>query len=142
MTESEKPATTIPAVEPKVETPKKISITNLLHIIYITFTIGIIFGMIPFLGWIMSFVPIAGVMLAHIKKPEAKDPIEISHFDWQIKTFWVSFVATIIGYFTIPVFGLGIIILIARSIWSIYRIIKGWLALYEGKGVYPINWLF
>jgi len=57
-----------------------------------------------------------------------------SHYRWQIRTFWfaalwlivaVAFVLTLVG---VP---LGFGILIAVTVWLIYRIARGWLRLVD-----------
>jgi uncharacterized membrane protein len=45
----------------------------------------------------------------------------------------------VIGFVLLWV-GIGFLILAAVSIWTLYRIIKGWLFLYEGKPIAPRAW--
>ncbi|MGM7319271.1 hypothetical protein [Idiomarina sp. ST10R2A5] len=57
-----------------------------------------------------------------------------SHFNWLIKTFWVGVIGTIIGIILLFVV-IGYLVLLAVTIWVIYRVIRGWLALSENKPV-------
>jgi uncharacterized membrane protein len=56
------------------------------------------------------------------------------HFRWQIRTFWIALLWGVIGMLTVPLI-IGWFILLGTSIWAIYRIVKGALALNEGKPV-------
>ncbi|MDX8400480.1 MAG: hypothetical protein R8K20_09575 [Gallionellaceae bacterium] len=58
-----------------------------------------------------------------------------SHFLWQIRTFWWSVLWGVLGVVLTLVL-LGFFILIADGIWVLYRIIKGWLKLNDGKPMY------
>jgi uncharacterized membrane protein len=58
-----------------------------------------------------------------------------SHFLWQIRTFWYGLLWGVIGMLLL-VLVVGYFILIANTIWLLYRIIKGWLRLSEGKEMY------
>ena len=58
-----------------------------------------------------------------------------SHFRWQIRTFWFGLLWSVLGILTF-IFGIGWFVLIANSLWLIYRILKGWLNLYDNKPMY------
>ncbi|MDX8381530.1 MAG: hypothetical protein R8M14_05405 [Ghiorsea sp.] len=79
---------------------------------------------------------IAAVVINYIKKEDVQGTWLESHFLWQIRTFWYGFLWGIIGLATFFI-AIGYFVLIANSIWLVYRIIKGWLRLTEGKSMYP-----
>ncbi len=79
---------------------------------------------------------IAAVVVNYIKKEDVRGTWLESHFLWQIRTFWYGLLWGILGV-VLFVFVLGYFILIANTIWLLYRIIKGWLRLSEGKEMYP-----
>jgi uncharacterized membrane protein len=76
---------------------------------------------------------IVGVIVAYIKRDDAKGTIWESHFANQIEAFWVWLVLAVVGVFTIWVFGLGLVILGIAFIWFLYRTIKGLLRAVENK---------
>ncbi len=76
---------------------------------------------------------IAGLIVAYVKRGEARGTIWESHFDNQISTFWATFVLCIVGALTIVVFGLGLLILGAAFVWFLYRTVKGLVAAIEWK---------
>ena len=78
---------------------------------------------------------IAAVILNYVKKEDVQGTWLASHFRWQIRTFWFGLLWGIIGVISFFLV-VGYFILIANAIWVIYRIIKGWLRLSEGKAMY------
>lgn len=58
-----------------------------------------------------------------------------SHFRWQIRTFWITLAWSIVGIVTLFVF-IGLFVLGVAAMWFLYRAIKGWIELSEGKPMY------
>jgi uncharacterized membrane protein len=86
-------------------------------------------------SFVVGITLIAAVMVNYIKRDDVKGTWLESHFRWQIRTFWFVLLWAFLGFVTFIV-GLGVIILAVDVIWLLYRIIKGWLALADGKGMY------
>ena len=78
---------------------------------------------------------LVGVIVNYVKRDDVRDTWLDSHFDWQIRTFWFTFLWISLGVLTLGL-GIGFFILIANSVWFIYRIVKGWLNLNDGKEMY------
>jgi uncharacterized membrane protein len=78
---------------------------------------------------------IAAVIINYIKKEDVAGTWLESHFRWQIRTFWYGLLYGVIGGITF-FFIVGWLILMADLVWVIYRIVKGWLRLSEGKPMY------
>lgn len=76
-----------------------------------------------------------GVIVNYVKLEDARDTWLETHFRWQIRTFWFAFLWGTIGILTLGL-GIGLLILTANSVWFIYRVIKGWLNLNDGKEMY------
>ena len=70
-----------------------------------------------------------------MKRDDVVNTLYESHFRWQIRTFWFSLLWSVIGGITTLIV-IGIPILGVTLIWYIYRIVKGWLRLSEGKPMY------
>jgi uncharacterized membrane protein len=84
------------------------------------------------LSFFMGITSFIGVLIAHIKKDDAKDSWLYSHYKWQIRSFWWTFLWCIVG--TVLLFvGIGYLIILAALGWFIYRITKGWLRLLEDR---------
>ena len=105
--------------------PKDAAAYKLAHIIYalqaISFFVGITL--------------IVAVIINYVKRNEVKGSWLESHFRWQIRTFWYVILWAVLGGFTLSI-GIGLFILSFATIWMIYRIIKGWLYLYDKKELY------
>ncbi|SHK32679.1 Uncharacterized membrane protein [Marinobacter antarcticus] len=96
---------------------------NLAVVVYI------LQGLSFFLGGITGLV---GVIINYVKLDDVRDTWVESHFRWQIRTFWVGLLWTVIGAVTTFLI-VGWFILLGISIWLIYRIVKGALALNDGR---------
>lgn len=78
---------------------------------------------------------LVAVIINYIKRDDVRNSWLESHFRWQIRTFWFTLLWMILGYLTLFIL-VGYLVLFANSIWLIYRIIKGWLRLSEGREMY------
>lgn len=113
---------TTPATTENNDTDSLKTITTIVYALQaVSFFIGITF--------------IAAVILNYVKKEDVQGTWLASHFRWQIRTFWFGLLWSIIGFISLIII-VGYFILIANAIWIVYRIIKGWLRLSEGKPMY------
>ncbi|MDO6442651.1 MULTISPECIES: hypothetical protein [unclassified Marinobacter] len=96
---------------------------NLAVVVYI------LQGLSFFLGGITGLV---GVIINYVKQDDVRGTWVEPHFRWQIRTFWIGLLWTVIGVVTTFLI-IGWLILLGISIWVIYRIVKGALALNDGK---------
>ena len=81
------------------------------------------------------------VILNYIKRSEVHGTWLESHFRWQIRTFWFGLLwVGLCVLFIILTFGIGILIawlpLVIVGLWFVYRIVRGWLALRDGRPMY------
>jgi uncharacterized membrane protein len=83
---------------------------------------------------------LVAIILNYVKRSDAEGTPFADHFTWQIRTFWWALLGHIVGFALIWVLGLGFLIIGATWIWTLYRIIKGWLFLYESKTLEPTAW--
>lgn len=95
-----------------------------------------LYALSPLVGGITA---VAAIIINYLKRGELAHTWVSTHIRWQIRTFWTVVVASIIGWILIFVL-IGFPILLAISLWALYRIVKGWLALYEGRPVDPERW--
>ena len=78
---------------------------------------------------------IVAIIINYVKKKDVQGTWLESHFRWQIRTFWFSLLWSLLGAATFLAV-IGYFILVADMIWLIYRIVKGWLYLADGKEMY------
>ena len=76
---------------------------------------------------------IVGVIIAYVKRDDAKGTIWESHFRNQIVAFWGWLLMFVVGCLTIWVFFIGVGIVIVAFAWFLYRTIKGLIRISESK---------
>ncbi len=93
------------------------------------------------LGYFTGISALIGVIIAHIKVDDT-DPVVGTHFQFQIRTFWVGLLFLTIG-FLLSIILIGIPILLWWFVWSLIRIIKGIVRINEYKPIaHPTSWGF
>lgn len=79
-----------------------------------------------------GLMAVAGVIINYLKQDEARNsPLE-AHFSWQIRTFWIALLWAVVGTVTTFLI-IGWFILVGLAIWYIYRVVRGALALNDGR---------
>ncbi len=96
----------------------------LTHVIYCLFALGIL--TLGFLGILI----ISSIIIIYIKRADVDNTIYIAHFEWLLQTFWWSLILGFIGIILIPIY-VGYLFILVTLIWLVYRLIRGWLALFE-----------
>jgi uncharacterized membrane protein len=100
-------------------------------IIYILYLVSLVLGITGLIGLVM----------AYINKGEAPDWLK-SHYQWQIRTFWMGLLYTVIGLITTSIM-IGFLILLLNLVWFIVRCVKGLSALDKQQPLpKPTSWLF
>lgn len=95
-----------------------------IYAIYALFALGI-FGLVPAIG---------GVIMAYAKRNELRSTIYFSHLQFLLKTFWITLIFSIIGYFTL-IFLIGFPILLLTFGWYTFRVVSGFLRLRENHAI-------
>lgn len=95
-----------------------------------------------FIAPLMGLVGIAGLIVAYVKRDDARGTWIESHLTWLIRTFWYSFLWGVIGAVVLVVLGIvligipiALLIWAVASIWVIYRVIRGYLLFKESKPI-------
>jgi uncharacterized membrane protein len=101
------------------------SLVKLTHVIYALDAASLFIGL----------TGIVAIVMAYLKRDEARGSFLESHYTWIIRTFWIGLAGAIVGGATMWMFGLGMIIVGAVIVWYIYRVVKGWLALNDGRAI-------
>ena len=119
------------------------SVLSIAHLVYALHSLAILVGIAGAATVIGSFVgslpSIVAVLLNYVKRSEARGTWAASHYRWQIRTFWYTLLWACIGWaLVITVIGavMGVPILIALTLWLIYRIGRGWLRLRDRRPMY------
>ena len=83
-------------------------------------------------------LPIIAVILNYVKRSDVAGTWLESHFRWQIRTFWFTFLWLIVyGLLIITIIGIPLawIMIALLGLWVGYRVIRGWVALGDGRTV-------
>lgn len=100
------------------------SARNVALVVYALYALSFFYGV----------TGIVGVIVAYVKRGDADGTWVRSHFDWQTGTFWWGLFFSLIGLALIWL-GVGLLILGVVWVWTIYRVVKGWLRLNDGRPV-------
>ncbi len=100
-------------------------------IIYILYFVNIIIG----------FAGIIGVIMAYVNRGDAPDWLK-THYQFQIRTFWIGLLYTVIGLILTYVL-IGVLILLFVVVWWIVRTAKGMKYLDKQEAhPNPTGWMF
>ena len=117
-------------------------LVRLTHIIYLLHGFSVLMGILGPALIITTFLTgwpsIIAVILNYAKCSDVRGTYLESHFSWQIRTFWYTLLWLLIaGLLFVTVIGILVAYILAAGagIWVIYRILRGWLALNEGKSI-------
>jgi uncharacterized membrane protein len=100
--------------------------------------VGLVSSGFPVIAPFLGLIGIAGLIVAYVKRDDARGTWVASHFGWLIRTFWFSFLWAIVGWLLVAtLIGIPIAILVwaVASIWVIYRVIRGYLLFKDSKPV-------
>jgi uncharacterized membrane protein len=89
------------------------------------------------LSFAFGVTALVGLIINYVKRDDVAGTLYESHFNWQIRTFWWGLLWGVLGSILIFALGLGLVVLFVAWIWAIYRVVKGWLKLNDGKPVMP-----
>ena len=131
------PITGKPAVDP--------SLVTYTHVVYALHALSVLIGITGPATIIGSFIfglpSIIAVIMNYVRQSDVRGSWLESHFRWQIRTFWFAVLwmvlAGIVSAPLVLLLGLGVLTFFLAAaivgIWVLYRVIRGWLALRDGR---------
>jgi|SRR5688572_4857785 uncharacterized membrane protein len=87
-------------------------------------------------AFLTGWPSIIAVILNYVKRSDARGTWLDSHFGWQIRTFWWTLLWVVIAWilvFTLIGIVVAIPLVLLVGLWVLYRIIRGWMALAQGR---------
>ena len=126
------------------ESAKEKSLIGWTQLIYGLHAFSLLTGILGAATVIGAFLTgwpsIIAVILNYVKRGDVRGTWLESHFRWQIRTFWFGLLwISLCVLFILFTFGIGILIawlpIGIVSLWFIYRIARGWLALNDRKAM-------
>ncbi len=89
----------------------------------------------------VPFTALIGVIMAYINKSDETTFLQ-SHYQFQIRTFWIGLIYLIIGGI-LTIILIGWIILVFYAVWLIIRCVKGFKYLNDQQPIpNPTSWMF
>jgi uncharacterized membrane protein len=105
---------------------------NMVMIIYILYLVGFATG---------GLTGLIGLIMAYVNRKDAAEWLR-SHYDFQIRTFWIGLLYVVVGALLAMVF-VGWLVLLWYLVWTIVRVVKGMKYLSEQRAVpQPETWGF
>jgi uncharacterized membrane protein len=118
------------------------SLVQLTHIIYglhaVAVGVGITSAATVAGGFVFGLPSLIAVFINYLKRGDVKGTWLESHFRWQIRTFWFTFLWLIVyGLLIVTLIGIPIawILIALLGLWVAYRVIRGWVALADARPV-------
>jgi uncharacterized membrane protein len=121
------------------------SLVGWLNLIYALHALSIVTGILGAATVVGAFLigwpSIIAVVITYLKRSEALGTWLASHFRWLLRTFWYGVLwATLCMASLILTFGIALVVvwipLAILTIWFIYRIARGWSALWSRRPMY------
>ncbi len=120
------------------------SVISVAHIVYGLHALSLVigaFGAATIIGaFVFGWPSIIAVILNYVKRGDARGTWVESHYRWQIRTFWFALLwVLVVGSISLllaPVligFAIWPVGMIGLGIWAIYRIVRGWMNLRDGR---------
>lgn len=92
-------------------------------------------------AFLTGWPSLVAVILNYVKRSDVRGTWLESHFRWQVRTFWYGllWVGSCL-LFVVLTLGIGILVawipLVAVGVWFVYRVVRGWLRLRDGRPMY------
>lgn len=121
------------------------SLVQLTHLIYGLHACAVVVGVSSSVatvagGFVFGLPSLLAVFLNYLKRSDVQGTWLESHFQWQIRTFWFTFLWLIIaGVLMLTIIGIPIaawLLIPVLGLWVGYRVVRGWIAL---AGVRPVD---
>ncbi len=119
------------------------SLVQLTHVIYGLHAVAVVIGVTSSAtvagGFVFGLPSLIAVFLNYLKRGDVSGTWLESHFRWQIRTFWFTFLwLAVYGLLIITIVGIPLawILIALLGLWVGYRVVRGWLAL---SGVQPVG---
>ena len=124
------------------------SLVTWTHAIYLLHALSLLTGILGAATVIGSFLigwpSLIAVILNYVKRSDVRGTWLESHFRWQIRTFWFGLLwALLCLFFVFATLFVGVLVvwlpLGILTLWFIYRVVRGWLALNDGREMYAVS---
>ena len=131
---------------PAVPTPTSNIPVSTTLVVYILFALAAVVALVGhgmLVGApLLTIIGIVAVIIAYVKRDDARGTWAESHLTWLIRTFWWSFLWNCVGWLVLITLGIiligfqiAIAIWVITTIWVIYRLVRGYLYFKDSKPI-------
>ncbi len=89
-------------------------------------------------AFVFGWPSIVAVIINYVTRSNVRDTWLDTHWRWQLRTFWYAALWLLIaGLLAFTLIGIpaAILVIVITGIWVLYRVIRGWLVLLDGRGM-------
>lgn len=112
------------------------------HVMYGLHALSAVSGILTSATIVGAFVfgwpSIVAVVINYVTRGRVRGTWLDSHWRWQLRTFWYAALWLLVsGLLVITLIGIPFawLLLVATGLWVLYRVIRGWMALLDRKGM-------
>lgn len=111
---------------PDTQVNKTIDLKTIVTVAYCLFALGVV------TAGFFSVAILATMVLIYVKRADASGTVYAMHFDWLTQTFWWGLLWLALSGLATYIY-IGWIGIIVTTVWVLYRLITGGLALLENR---------
>lgn len=89
-------------------------------------------------AFVFGWPSIIAVIINYVTRSNVRDTWLDTHWRWQLRTFWYAALWLLVaGLLALTLIGIpaAILVIVITGIWVLYRVIRGWLVLLDGRGM-------
>ncbi len=89
-------------------------------------------------AFVFGWPSIVAVIINYVTRSNVRGTWLDTHWRWQLRTFWYAALWLLIaGLLAFTLIGIpaAILVIVITGIWVLYRVIRGWLVLLDGRGM-------
>ena len=89
-------------------------------------------------AFVFGWPSIIAVIINYVTRDQVRGTWLATHWRWQLRSFWFAALWLLVaGLLAITLIGIpaAIMVVVGTGLWVLYRVIRGWLALKERRGM-------
>jgi len=88
--------------------------------------------------FVFGWPSIIAVIINYVTRDQVRDTWLATHWRWQLRSFWFAALWLLVaGLLMLTLIGIpaAIMVMVGAGLWVLYRVIRGWLALLDRRGM-------
>ena len=112
------------------------------HVMYGLHALSAVSGVLTSATVVGAFVfgwpSIIAVIINYVTRDQVRGTWLATHWRWQLRSFWFAALWLLVaGFLMLTLIGIpaAIMVIVGTGLWVLYRVIRGWLALKDRRGM-------